>query len=104
MPEEITEVGDQIWNHISVTGLSRNEVEYLDENNKITEITVSKRHKTTVCIFLATEGDEVAFISYGEPIEDDIDWEEILAEVEEVHENMTRWAEKRKRKAKEELK
>lgn len=103
MTNEVTEVGESIWNHIQSTGLSQEEVSYLVDNNKITEITLSKTYDAVVCIFLATSEDKVAFISYGKPIDSKIDWDEILAEVEEIHENMTQWAQKEKRRAKGEL-
>lgn len=100
MPQ-VTEVGNRIWNHIDNPSITNEEVHYLDDNNKITEIVLSKKYSRVVCVFLSMDENEVAFISYGEPIEEKINWEEVVSEVEEVHENMDEWAKERKKQVEE---
>lgn len=95
----VVQVDDKIWNHISTPDLNEKKLNYLDENNKITEITLSKVLQVSVCVFLKVGEGDIAFISYGEKIDEDLDWKEIYEEVKETHETMKEWAEEERKNA-----
>jgi len=95
---KIVEVEENIWNHIDTPNLDERELAFLNENNKITEIVLSKVFGVSVCIFLKINGD-VTFVSYGKPINGDIDWEKIYEDVEKTHKTIDRWAKREREKA-----